>query len=175
MKVLEHTSDYLKIQSSSGGHSIVVLAAGICLIATGVSQSNPELLREASSEPSFFEQSSRLAVAYLFGILGSIAVLIGTCFIDFTVTYTFDLVTNQLSIKKRFLIRTTQAIHPLQSIHAIQVKWLEDSDSSRYLNISLVKEVGRPIVVSDIVQNQDEVEYQKLAGMIRELLFRNTN
>ena len=153
----------------------MALALGILLMAVGVSQADPDLLRQVTAEPPVDDRLPQLVYALFFGTMGIVTAWMAVWFMDCTKTYTFDRAANRLSIHTRFLLRTTEVYYPFQTICAVRVDWLEDSDSDRYLTISLVKEEGQPIYVSDIVQNQDEAEYQQMAETIRVFLLGNAN
>ncbi len=175
MKVLEQTPSCLKIQATGTGWAIAALAAGILLMAVGVSQADPDLLRQITAEPPVDDRLPQLVYALFYGTMGIVTAWMAVWFMVCTKTYTFDRVANRLSIHTRFLLRTTEVCHSFQTICAVQVDWLEDSDGDRYLTIILVKRVGQPIYVSDIVQNQDEAEYQKIAETIRVFLLGKAN
>ncbi|NEQ98597.1 MAG: hypothetical protein F6K30_18060 [Cyanothece sp. SIO2G6] len=175
MKVLEQTPSCLKIQVTGTGWAVVVLALGLLLIAVGVSQADPDILRRVTAEPTVGDRLPQLVYALFFGMMGIVTAWMSVWFMDCTKTYTFDRAANRLSIHTRFLLRTTEVCYSFQTVHAVRVDWLEDSDGDRYLTIILVKKVGQPIYVSDIVQNQDEAEYQQIAETIRVFLFGKAN
>lgn len=165
MKVLEQTPNCLKIEVTGTGWAIVALALETILIAVGVSQ----------AESSVDDGLPRLVFVLFVGLLGIITAWGAVWWMDCTKTYTFDRAAHRLSIHIRFLLRTTEVCYSFETLRAVRVEWLEASDGDRYLTILLVKRVGQPIYVSDIVQNQEEAEYQQIAATIQAFLLGKGN
>lgn len=151
MKIIEQTPTTLKLRTTALEWSIWLTAMGIGLCVIGAIQ------------PAWLG-------TLVFGAMGGVTAVIGMWFIPCVELFIFDRTVDRLLIQKRYLVRSSETRYPLNTIQTVKTEWLEDSDSDRYLVISLVKPVGRPIYIQDIVQSKNEAEYASIAVLIRQFL-----
>ncbi len=155
MKIVEQTPTKLKLHTTALKWATWLAAMGIGLCVIGVIGA---------------VQANWLG-ALVFLAMGGMVTIASVWFIPYVTVFIFDRTADRLLIQKRYLIRTSETRYPLHPIQTVKTEWLEDSDSDRYLVISLAKPIGRPIYIQDTVRIQaNEAEYASIAAHIRYLL-----
>ncbi len=158
MKVIEQTPTTLKLRTTlwetptelQGYVGLIAIGIGLC-VAGGVAGA----------------VLAGWLGALVFGAIGGVIAFMGMWYVPYAEVFVFDRTGDRLLIQKRYLVRSSETRYPLNTIQAVKTEWLEDSDSDRYLVISLVKPVGRPIYIQDIVQSKNEAEYASIQDIVQ--------
>jgi len=159
MKIVEQTPTTLKLRTTALEWAIWLTAIGIGLCVIGVIGA---------------VQANWLG-ALVFWAIGGLLTIPSVWFVPYVTVFIFDRTVDRLLIQERYLVRSSETRYPLNTIQAVKTEWIEGSDNDRCLVISLVKPVGRPIYIQDIVQINtiqinNEAEYASIAELIRQFL-----